>query len=130
MFKIEHLAIWVKDLEKMKAFYTHWFGFQSNNKYVNPTKGFSSYFLQAKENNHCRIELMASEKALVNAPNETFYGLAHIALSVGSERNVDELTENMRAAGVNILGEPRWTGDGYYESVVEDPEGNKIELTK
>lgn len=127
MIKIEHVAIWVKDLEKMKAFYIKWFGFQSNDKYVNPNKGFSSYFLTSG-NDHCRIELMTHENGNFERSKD-LYGWAHIALSLGTKEKVDVLTEKIVQSGINCVGEPRWTGDGYYESVIEDPEGNKIELT-
>jgi len=54
---------------------------------------------------------------------------AHLAISVGSKEKVDELTEKLRADGYTVAGNPRLTGDGYYESVVFDPEGNRIEIT-
>lgn len=128
MIKIEHIAIWVHDLEKMKAFYTHWFEFHSNDKYVNPKKGFSSYFLSSGDGN-CRIELMTRDNDLHSPLAKDTYGWAHIALNLGSKEQVDILTEKMIAEGVKCAGATRWTGDGYYESVIEDPEGNKIELT-
>jgi lactoylglutathione lyase len=128
MIKIEHIAIWVKDLERMKEFYVKWFDFQSNEKYTNPKKGFSSYFLSQGQEN-CRLELMTRETELFTASQHDLYGWAHIALSLGSKEKVDSLTKQMEEAGINCVGQPRWTGDGYYESVIEDPEGNKIELT-
>ena len=126
--KIEHLAIWVKDLEKMKDFYTRFFNMNCNDKYVNETKGFSSYFLSFEGG--ARIEIMArpdiSEQAAMAG---TFFGLTHFAISVGSRERVDELTEAIRSVGYEITGEPRTTGDGYYESVITDPEGNLVEIT-
>jgi lactoylglutathione lyase len=126
--KIEHLAIWVKDLEKMKAFYLEFFELESNEKYVNPKKGFSSYFLSFESG--ARIELMhkASISGKLN-PLDELFGLAHFAISVGSKQRVDDLTELIRMKGYSIVGEPRITGDGYYESVIADPEGNLIEIT-
>lgn len=56
-------------------------------------------------------------------------GLAHISFSVGSKENVDNLTERLRHDGYAVIGEPRTTGDGYYESVVADPEDNIVEIT-
>ena len=126
--KIEHLAIWVKDLEKMKDFYTRFFNMNCNDKYVNETKGFSSYFLSFEGG--ARIEIMhrpdISEQA---AKAGSFFGLTHFAISVGSRERVDELTEAIRSAGYEITGESRITGDGYYESVITDPEGNLVEIT-
>ena len=126
--KIEHIAIWTRDLEKMRAFYLEFFEVRSNEKYYNRKKDFSSYFLAFE--NGARIELMhrpdiqeSSEKM------DLKIGIAHFAISVGTKEKVDALTEKLRESGHSILGEPRITGDGYYESVISDPEGNLIELT-
>ena len=127
--KIEHIAIYVKDLEASRSFYERFFRAQSNARYHTPAKGFSSYFLRFDEG--CRLEIMQRtdiDKKKGNAPEET-PGLTHFAVSVGSKAAVDELTERIRAAGFRVLGEPRTTGDGYYESVIADPEGNRIEIT-
>ncbi len=127
--KIEHIAIWVEDLEEMKKFYLRFFELKSNNKYVNPVKQFSSYFLYFESG--ARIELMQKpdihRKPDINKEN---IGLAHIAISVGSKEKVDCITNLIRENGYSILGEPRVTGDGYYESVISDPEGNLIEITE
>jgi|SRR6516225_2968526 lactoylglutathione lyase len=127
--RIEHLAIWVDDLEGMRNFYTTYFDFRSNEKYTNEKKGFSSYFLSAGEGK-TRIELM-TRKDIIHEPTKRGYtkGMAHMAISVGSKEAVDQLTERLRADKYIIEGEPRTTGDGYYESVVQDPEGNLIEIT-
>jgi len=126
--KIEHLAIWVKDLEKMKDFYTRFFNMNCNDKYVNETKGFSSYFLSFEGG--ARIEIMHRPDISKQAAKAgTFFGFTHFAISVGSKERVDELTEAIRSAGYEITGEPRTTGDGYYESVIADPEGNLVEIT-
>ena len=126
--KIEHLAIWVADLEKMKNFYVEFMGGESGALYHNPTKKFTSYFISFEDG--CRLELMHrpdinSEKSL----DTDSLGLVHFAISVGNKENVVNLTEQLRHAGYNVLGEPRTTGDGYFESVIADPEGNKIEIT-
>lgn len=126
--KIEHIAIWVEDLEKMKSFYTRYFQLKSNEKYVNQEKGFSSYFLSFGDGP--RIELMHRDDVLsAHSGKGNLSGLAHFAISVGSKEKVDLLTYQLMSDGVVIYGEPRITGDGYYESVVLDPEGNKIEIT-
>ena len=126
--KIEHIAIWTHDLESMRQFYLEYFELESNEKYYNPKKEFSSYFLSFKSGP--RIELM-HKPDIAKKLNElgTSLGLTHFAISLGSKKHVDELTEKMKTNGVEIVGEPRTTGDGYYESVVADPEGNLIELT-
>ncbi|WP_375447836.1 VOC family protein [uncultured Fibrella sp.] len=127
---IEHLAIWVRDLEAMRAFYETYFLATANEKYTNHTKGFSSYFLSFPQGGP-RLELMQMP-GIPDTKNDAmaqFSGLVHVAISVGSDANVDALTEQLRADGFTIVGEPRRTGDGYYESVVFDPEQNRIEIT-
>ena len=127
--KIEHIAIWVEDLELMRNFYTTYFGMTSNDKYVNEKKGFSSYFLSFDEG--ARIELMHRPDISAHLGNTgTINGLAHMAISVGNREQVDKLTEILRNDGFVVSGEPRTTGDGYYESVILDPEGNCIEITE
>ncbi|QHV94364.1 VOC family protein [Spirosoma endbachense] len=127
---IEHLAIWVRNLEQMRHFYEMYFGVVSNEKYSNVTKGFSSYFLTFPAGGS-RLEIMQMPgiPETLNDAFVQFTGLTHFAISVGSETAVDALTERLRADGYSIVGEPRRTGDGYYESVVFDPELNRIEIT-
>jgi len=127
--KIEHLAIWVSDLEKMKAFYERFFNAQAGAQYHNPTKNFTSYFLSFEEGS--RLELMHRPTIPANQNDwkAEYLGIIHFAVSVGSKQKVDDLTEALRNEGYEIKGEPRTTGDGYYESVVLDPENNLIEIT-
>jgi len=126
--RIEHLAIWVKDLESMKEFYVTYFGAKSENKYHNPTKNFTSYFLCFEDGP--RLELMhRPDIAKKSIGGEEYIGIVHFAIAVGSKEKVNGLTENLRNAGFEIIREPRTTGDGYYESVVLDPEQNRIEIT-
>jgi len=127
--KIEHIAIWVNDIEAMRLFYIKYFGATNNTKYINPIKKFQSYFLSFNDGGP-RIEIMQKEGVGTknnNLPIVT--GLAHFAVSVCSKEDVDALTERLRADGYTIASEPRTTGDGYYESVVLDPEENSIEIT-
>ena len=127
--KIEHLAIWTNELEAMKAYYLRFFAVKSNEKYYNANKEFSSYFLSFDDG--ARLELMQMPGIPVNSNNrvQQYTGLIHFAISTGSKEKVDALTESIRAAGHMVLSEPRWTGDGYYESVVTDPDNNRIEIT-
>ena len=127
--RIDHIAIWVRDLETTRAFYQKYFEMTSNTKYVNEVKRFSSYFLSHPGSN-CRIELMHRPDITEgNLKHSVIFGITHIAVSVGSKQRVDNLTEQLRADGYKIVGEPRTTGDGYYESVIEDCEGNQVEIT-
>ncbi|MDH6313470.1 lactoylglutathione lyase [Parabacteroides sp. PFB2-10] len=126
--KIDHIAVWVDDIEGMKEFYLKYFDVSCNDKYINPTKKYTSYFLTFNEGG-ARIELMNRPDVAENDQlRYMLKGLAHIALTVGGKETVNELTELFRRDGYTIASEPRTTGDGYYESAVLDPEGNYIEL--
>jgi lactoylglutathione lyase len=124
--RIEHLALWVKDLEGMKNFYCTYFQTIPSEKYHNPLKKFTSYFLSF--NSGARLEIM-NKSGLDTLPDTQTYGWAHVAISAGSKEEVDFLTERLREDGYTVTGNPRTTGDGYYESTVLDPEGNMIEIT-
>ncbi|WP_422359672.1 SemiSWEET family transporter [Reichenbachiella sp.] len=127
--KIEHVAIWVNDLEGMCEFYSKYFQAERGAKYENPAKKFTSYFLRF-DHRKTRIELMHNPEYLPKEKQESkINGLAHLAFSVGNKQHVDELTNQLRADGYAVLSEPRTTGDGYYESVIADPEGNAVEVT-
>lgn len=127
--KIDHIAVWAEDLELLRAFYEKYFGFSCGKKYENAGRRFCSYFLS--DGGGVRIELMSEPglKAPAEGGGKT-RGFAHLAVSAGGKENVDALTERLRRDGYRILGEPRTTGDGYYESVVGDPEGNRVEITE
>lgn len=125
--KIEHTAVYVRDLERARDFFVKYFNAVSSELYHNTKTDFKSYFLSF--DGGARLEIMqrpdVSEKSA-----EPKLGYAHIAFSAGSRGNVDALTERFRADGYLIAGEPRVTGDGYYESVIADPDGNLIEITE
>ena len=127
--KIEHITIWTSDIERLKLLYTEYFGCTSGSKYINSTKSFESYFLMFDSG--CRLEIMQMPSIPLNLNNSfsQYLGLIHFAVSVGSKENVDELTARLRSDGYEIVGEPRVTGDGYYESRILDPDGNRIEIT-
>ncbi len=123
---IDHLAIWTPDPDRLVAFYARHFAATAGPRYTNPRTGFESYFLSFESGP--RLEVMRSP-AVAAGPDGPRFGYAHLAVSVGSEDAVDRLTERLRAAGVPVLDGPRRTGDGYYESVVADPDGNRVEVT-
>ncbi len=127
--RIEHIAIWTHDLERLRHFYQTYFGATANAKYVNPHKQFESYFLTFSDG--ARLELMQRLAIPVskNDVDQQFTGYIHLAFSIGSRDAVDALTERLRADGYRILDGPRTTGDGYYESTVLDPDGNRLEIT-
>ncbi|SHJ53378.1 lactoylglutathione lyase [Maribacter aquivivus] len=125
--RIEHIAIWVTDLEAMRAFYETYFNALAGEKYHNTAKQFTSYFLSFTDG--ARLEIMHKPSIHASTDKAVNIGFIHFAMSVGSKEQVDMLTEKLRKDGYKITGEPRTTGDGYYESVILDPEGNQIEIT-
>ena len=126
--KIEHIAIWTRDLEGMRNFYTHYFDAVSGSCYYNHSKEFKSYFLSFGSD--FRLELM--EMPIVSTNKNDYKkhhtGIAHFAFKVGSRERVDEITEILHQDGFEIISMGRMTGDGYYESAVFDPEKNRIEI--
>ncbi|KIC95985.1 VOC family protein [Flavihumibacter solisilvae] len=127
--KIEHIALWTYRLEEMKAFYEKYFNAVSNDLYHNRKKGFRSFFLSFGDG--ARLELMQMEGIPLNRNStiEQYTGLIHFAISVKSREEVDSLTARLKADGFPLVDGPRQTGDGYYESVILDPDGNRIEIT-
>lgn len=126
--KLEHVALWVKDLEGAKDFFIKYFGAFPNEGYHNEKTGFRSYFLSFDDG--ARIEIMSSP--LFEESEKSVYrsGYAHVAISLGSKEAVDELSERFKAEGFEILSGPRTTGDGYYESAIIGFEGNVVEITE
>ena len=138
--KIEHVAIWVRDIDKVCEFYRKYFGGVVQPLYHNPTKQFTSRFITFDDG--ARLEVMHRPDIDVErnvgidkiVSHETLsdtqhLGFTHLSFSVGSKEEVDRLTQQMSSEGIPVVGQPRTTGDGYYESVVLDPEGNRIEIT-
>lgn len=126
---IEHLAIWAKDIEKMKTFYCRYFNAVAGDKYINEKKQFQSYFLSFEKGPRLELMQMTGVPESANDIYKQFTGLIHFAVSVGSEEKVNTLTQELVKDGYELIDVPRWTGDGYYESVVLDPEQNRIEIT-
>jgi lactoylglutathione lyase len=126
---IEHIAIWAKDLEALKDFYIRFFGAKPNKKYLNSLKNFESYFLSFESGARLELMQMPGVENSMHQAESQYMGLTHLAFSTGSRRQVDDLTEELRQQGYRIVSEPRTTGDGYYESVILDPEGNRIEIS-
>ena len=126
--RIEHAAIYVNDIEAEKEFFTRYFGAAAGEMYHNKNTGFSSYFLSF--DGGARLELMTAPELQDMDKPGLRTGFSHLAFSVGSCKEVDALTERLRADGYAVVSGPRVTGDGYYESCVLDAEGNRIEMTE
>jgi lactoylglutathione lyase len=125
--KLDHVALWAEDLELMRSFYEKYFDARSNAKYANERKRFTSYFLTFRGGG--RLELMHRpdvEKPPDSRSRREFIGYAHLGVELGSRAAVDALTRRLQDDGFPLLDGPRQTGDGYYESMVADPEGNRI----
>lgn len=126
---IEHIALWARDIETLKGFYVRYFGACASDRYENPLKQYQSYFVTFADG--ARLELMQRADVFDRPPAfppQQFIGYAHLAISVGTESAVDQLTAQLVADGHTKLSGPRHTGDGYYESAVLDPEGNLVEI--
>ena len=126
--RIEHAALYVRDLEEARAFFERYFGAVSGPMYHNSRTDFRSYFLSF--DGGARLELMTRPDLLGREKPLAASGYAHLAFSLGSREAVDALTGRLRADGYTVLSGPRVTGDGYYESCILDREGNQIELTE
>jgi lactoylglutathione lyase len=127
--RIEHIAVWTDDIDRFARFYVTYFGATAGARYQNAAKGFSSVFLSFADG--ARLEVMATstlDPVRADAGAQRM-GLTHVAIALGSDAAVDALTARLRADGYRVLDGPRRTGDGYYESVTLDPDGNRIELT-
>ena len=124
--KIEHIAIWVKDIDEVCEFYRKYFGGTVHPLYHNPTKQFTSRFITFDDG--ARLEIM-NKPGMFHVEQSQQLGYTHLSFSVGSKEAVNRLTRQMSNDGIVVVGQPRTTGDGYYESVVLDPEGNRIEIT-
>lgn len=125
--KIEHIALYVNDLEKARDFFVRYFGAVSNDGYHNPGTDFRSFFLSFDHGS--RLELMTKPDLTDSGDLLNRFGYAHIAFSMGSKEAVDSLTASLKQDGYPVLSGPRTTGDGYYESCILGFEGNVIEIT-
>ncbi len=125
--KIEHIAMYVNELETARDFFVKYLGGVSNDGYHNKTTGFRSFFISFDDG--ARIEIMNKPfmEDITKPVNRT--GYIHIAFSAGSVEEVDRLTRQFREDGFEVLSGPRTTGDGYYESCIVGIEGNQIEIT-
>lgn len=124
---IEHIAMYVTELEKVKSFFEIYFDGKSNDMYHNKTTGFRSYFISFESGP--RLEIMNKPEVTSVDNHIPHSGFIHIAFSVGSKEEVDELTKRLKEDGYEVLSGPRTTGDGYYESCIVAVEGNQIEIT-
>ncbi len=125
--RIDHIAMYVNELEKARDFFTYYLGGKANGGYHNKNTGFRSYFISFDD--YTRIEIMTMPELVDQDKSLNRTGYAHVAFSVGSKEEVDFMTQNLKADGYNVVSGPRTTGDGYYESCIVVIEGNQIEIT-
>jgi len=125
--KIEHIAMYVKELEKTRDFFVKYFGAKANNGYHNTSTNFKSFFLSFEDG--ARLEIMTKPDVKDIEKDISGTGYIHIAFSVGTKEKVDELSEQLQSDGYEVISGPRTTGDGYYESCIVGIEGNQIEIT-
>ena len=124
---IEHIAMYVNDLESARDFFVKYLDGRSNDGYHNETTDFRSFFVSFDSG--ARLEIMTKPDLVDQDKLLNRTGYAHIAFSVGSKEKVDELTDRLRTDGYEIVSGPRTTGDGYYESCIVVLEENQIEIT-
>lgn len=126
--KIEHVAMYVNDLENTRRFFEQYMGAVSNDMYHNKKTNFRSYFLTFDDG--ARLEIMNKPDMNDTSKSLQRTGFIHLAFSVGSKEKVDLLTAQMKQDGYEVISGPRTTGDGYYESLIVAVEGNLIEITE
>ena len=126
---IEHMAIWTNQPEVLKCFYETYFQAKASKKYHNPASGLETTFLSFSSG--ARLELMCQPGIAENIgkPGELKTGFTHLSFACGSETNVNLMSKRLEENGYQLVSGPRYTGDGYYESLFLDPDGNQIEIT-
>ena len=127
--QLAHIGIWVEDLERTRQFYETYFGARTGAKYANVEKAFTSYFLTFNSGAQLEIMHRPDIAPCLNSADTESLGYAHLAIAVGSEAAVNALTDHVASDGYKVLDGPRHTGDGCYESVILDPENNRVEIT-
>ena len=127
--RIDHAALFCRDLEQMRQFFIDYFDARSNEQYHNPRTGLRTYILSFTEGS-TRLELMQRPDVLDADPSQPSIGYVHLSFAVGSRKGVDLLTRRLAADGYTVTSGPRTTGDGYYESSILGPEGIQIEVTE
>jgi lactoylglutathione lyase len=126
--RLAHVAFWTGDLDRLAQFYARYFGARPGPRYCNEANGFESVFLSFEGG--AQLELMRTTQLepISMPPGAQRMGLTHLAIAVGPETEVDRITVRLGSDGFQVLDGPRRTGDGYYESVVLDPDGNRVEV--
>ena len=127
--RIDHAALFCRDLEPMRQFFIDYFDARSNEQYHNPRTGLRTYILSFTEGS-TRLELMQRPDVQDADPSQPAIGYVHLSFAVGSKKDVDQLTRRLAADGYSVTSGPRTTGDGYYESCILGPEGIQIEVTE
>ena len=127
--RIDHAALFCRDLEQMRQFFIDYFDARSNEQYHNPRTGLRTYILSFTEGS-TRLELMQRPDVQDADPSQPAIGYVHLSFAVGSKKGVDLLTRRLAADGYTVTSSPRTTGDGYYESSILGPERIQLEITE
>ncbi|MGG7831615.1 VOC family protein [Klebsiella aerogenes] len=124
--KVAHIALWTRHLEQQAHFWVEFFAGEINEKYRSKTNpGFESYFV--KISSDVAIELMTKPGLHDSTHDNNHTGWVHLAIAVGGTEQVNALAKRAEMAGI-LVSAPRTTGDGYYEAVIKDPDGNLVEI--
>jgi lactoylglutathione lyase len=126
--KIEHIAMYVNDLEKAKNFFVRYFEASAGPLYKNPVTRFQSYMVSFEDGS--RLELMKAAHMTDDHKPLDRTGYAHVCFSVGSKDKVDEMCRLLKQDGFPVISNPRQTGGGGYTCRVIAFEGNQIEITE
>ena len=127
--RIEHIAVWSPNIKRLRDFYVKYFNAKANAGYENMKNGFTSYFLEFE--NGSRLEVMNMDGILQHEEaGKQYMGYCHLAMEAETMFEVIKLTEELKKDGYTIIGQARKTGDGYFESIVLDPDGNRVEIVQ
>lgn len=125
--RIQHVALWTRDIEAAARFWADHFGARVGDRYESARRpGFVSRFVRLEGG--AAIELMTGPWLAAAEPELEREGWAHIAVTVGSREMVRSLAERLQAAGL-LVSAPRLTGDGFFEAVARTPDGALVEIT-
>jgi lactoylglutathione lyase len=127
VIQIDHIALATDDLACLHGFY------RSLGAVASPTSTDRDTGALSCVMDFCGVRLVLFERPSsgeAEIGNEQAPALLHLGLALGSADAVDELTAVIAAAGHRVVEPPGRNGEaGRYESVVLDPDGNRLKLS-